>query len=244
VVLRVRRNDISRRRRKVLILRFHMAPSGPRSLAWALGLFCAALLCAPREIAAVDPPQNVLTTPQQAISQFAIADFDGDTRPDLATVQGGNGDSGSSIYWIAFRLSSGQRRSLGVTAPPGGLQIASLDVNADGFVDVVVTTLWTNQPVAVLLNDGQGNFRVSSPSAYPSAFKTSNESWSLNSVGIGDASALLLSTFRTWGSSKATESSLHRSAARLPDFAAGGNLPFSTAVPFPIRAPPSLTHFI
>ena len=76
---------------------------------------------------------------------------------DLGTVQVGQRSSWDTHYWIAFQLSRGSRQILGVTAPTGGLQITSRDVNGDSFLDVVVTTAWTNRPVAVLLNDGQGN---------------------------------------------------------------------------------------
>jgi hypothetical protein len=41
---------------------------------------------------------------------------------------------------------------------------------------LVVTTFWTDRPVAVLLNDGRGNFTRSEPSAYPEAFEKSDNS--------------------------------------------------------------------
>lgn len=111
--------------------------------------------------------------PLLAPAQFALADFDGDSRPDLATIEVGPGTPLRTHYWVAFRLSSGSRSALGITAPSGGLRIASRDVNGDDFPDVIVTTAWTDRPVAVLLNDGFGNFTESPPGAFPVAFSNS-----------------------------------------------------------------------
>src|SRR3984893_17919510 len=100
----------------------------------------------------------------QAPMHFTIADFDGDSRPDLASVEVGQSGSRDTRYWIAVELSGGSGQTLGITAPTGGLQITSRDVNGDSFPDVVVTAAWTNKPIVILLNDGSGNFTPVSPS--------------------------------------------------------------------------------
>jgi hypothetical protein len=82
-----------------------------------------------------------------------------------------------------------------ITAPAGGLQISSRDVNGDSFPDVIVTTAWTNTPVAVLLNDGVGNFTSSSPSENQSAFNGFGTSWTLAADDIRDATALPLARY-------------------------------------------------
>jgi hypothetical protein len=128
----------------------------------------------------------------QLETQFAIADFDGDSRPDLATVHVSGRISEGTRYLIAFELSTGSRQTLGITAPAGGVQISSRDVNGDTFADVVVTTAWTNLPIAVLLNDGKGNFTPSSPSNFPAAFRASDSSWGFTSPDAKDPFALLL----------------------------------------------------
>jgi hypothetical protein len=102
-------------------------------------------------------------------SPFALADFDGDKRLDVATVQVGQIGASDTQYWIHFRLSSGIRQLIPLTAPLGGLRIASQDVNGDSFVDLVVTTVWHDLPVAVLLNDGRGNFTVHDPRGFLAA---------------------------------------------------------------------------
>lgn len=102
---------------------------------------------------------------------FAFADFDGDHRPDLAYVQTGQSALNSGAYWIDFRLSFRGPYSVMVAAPPGGLQIEARDVNGDNAVDLVVSTAWLRQPVAILLNDGHGAFTPEKPAAFPGAFQ-------------------------------------------------------------------------
>jgi len=93
-------------------------------------------------------------------SQFAFGDFDGDRRSDLATVEIVRVGSLRSRYWISFQLSRGRLQTIGVTAPSGGLALIARDVNGDSALDLVLVTAWRHKPVAVLLNDGTGNFAV------------------------------------------------------------------------------------
>jgi hypothetical protein len=108
--------------------------------------------------------------------QFAIADFDGDLQPDMASIQAG-GTSGTSSYWIQLQLSAAGRQSIQLFAPAGGLVIEARDVNGDHAIDLVFTTAWFRQPVAVLLNDGHGSFSRAEPSAFPEAFSKSRTNW-------------------------------------------------------------------
>ena len=156
-----------------------------------------------------DPPSRPGS--EHVASQFAIADFDGDSRPDIATVQVGQGSALDTRYWIGFQLSTGSRQTVGIEAPTGGLQLKSRDVNGDSYPDVIVTTLWTDQPVAVLLNDGRGNFTRSEPSAFPRAFAKSESSFTSGADTITDATAALLSRYlpgqceeRKWTASPAS----------------------------------------
>jgi len=131
----------------------------------------------------------------QLASQFAITDFDGDNRPDLASVRLGQSGAHHARYLIYVHLTSGFPQSIGITAPTGGLQLTSRDVNGDSYPDLVVTTYWTNQPVAILLNDGRGNFTQSDPSAFPGALPTSESSRFSKPDAIKDAMALLSSRY-------------------------------------------------
>jgi hypothetical protein len=170
----------------------HQLNTWLRAVSYALAFLCVSLSFAASGNAAPTPPQSWPVSSTLATSEFAIADFDGDHRPDLATVQVVHSNSLDTQYWIAFQLSSGARQTLGITAPTGGLRITSRDVNGDDFPDIVVTTAWTNRPVAVLLNDGQGNFRVLDPSAFSAAFTTSEKSCAPPADDTKDATAVLL----------------------------------------------------
>jgi hypothetical protein len=121
---------------------------------------------------------------------FAIADFDGDNQPDLATVEVGQVTASRARYWILFQMSAGPRQFIGVTAPVGGIEIASRDVNGDSSPDLVVTTPWLNRPVAVLLNDGHGNFTLYDPAAFSALVWSYETSLYPGNVEIRDVAAV------------------------------------------------------
>lgn len=121
--------------------------------------------------------QNAWLASAGSARSFAIADFDGDHRPDLADVQRGQNSFTTSSYWIGLRLSTVGRQYIRLVAPPGGLAIEARDVNGDRNVDLVVRTEWFSQPVAIFLNDGHGNFSRAKPASFQEAFNPSNLSW-------------------------------------------------------------------
>ncbi len=141
------------------------------------------------------PARNVPAHETGIVPQFAIQDFDGDSKPDIATVLEGRRGSVDIHYRIRFQLSSGRSQNIDLTAPVGGLDISSRDVNGDDFTDVIVTTARTNQPVAVLLNDGAGNFTASEPSAFPGAFRNSQHFWIGLAEELREASPASLSRY-------------------------------------------------
>lgn len=185
------------------------------------------------------PPQDGTTLSVSRAPQFAIADFDGDSRPDLASVEVAQSESPNLHYVIAFRLTSGSQQSIGIAAPKGGLQLRTQDVNGDSFPDVVVTTFWTDRPVAVLLNDGRGNFTRSEPSAFPGAFEKSGDSLTSTNDNEADEIAALLSRYspEPWEENAGTASRL----IVVGSSAAEGFriLAFPTGNSFFGRAPPS-----
>jgi len=141
------------------------------------------------------PARN--STPRKAgiVPQFTIEDFDGDSRPDIATVLEGPSGAVNKHYRITFQLSSGGSQNIDLAAPVGGLDLSSRDVNGDDFLDVVVTTAGTNWPVAVLVNDGAGTFTASDPSAFPGAFRKSSHFWRGIIAELPEASPALYSRF-------------------------------------------------
>jgi hypothetical protein len=129
----------------------------------------------------------------QSRLQFIIADFDGDGRPDSASVQTVQTSLSGSRYLINFQLASGLRHSVPVTADVGGLRLRSMDVNNDEYPDLVVTSFWTGQPVAVFLNDRHGLFARVEPSSLPGAFVSSENSLNSKTDAPNDRTAALLS---------------------------------------------------
>jgi hypothetical protein len=121
---------------------------------------------------------------------FAIADFDGDLHPDLASIQAGQNNSGTTDYWIQLQLSASGPQSIRLAGPTGGLQIEARDVNGDRAVDLVVVTAWFRKPVAIFLNDGHGRFSRAETAAFPAAFNAlaplwaSNCSRAMDSIGV------------------------------------------------------------
>jgi hypothetical protein len=122
--------------------------------------------------ASADVQNPPVTSPGPGLP-FAIADFDGDLRPDLARIQTGPTNLGRTEYWIQFQLSSAGRQSIRLVAPAGGLMVEALDVNGDHAVDLVLATALFRQPVAIFLNDGHGRFSRAEPTTFPRAFSES-----------------------------------------------------------------------
>jgi hypothetical protein len=169
---------------------------------------------------------------------FAVADFDGDLHPDLASVQSGPNNSGSTNYRIQLHLSTIGQRSIQLVAPTGGLFIEARDVNGDHAIDLVLTTAWFRQPVAIYLNDGHGGFSRAEQDTFPGAFSESNTNWtSTASAPTGAVGIPPQSGASIW--SAETDSRNDRSPQRLiPSSSAAfpGNAVFISP---PGRAPPS-----
>lgn len=100
--------------------------------------------------------------------RFAIADFDGDQKPDLATVQVERDAVIGTRYSIRLQLSAVGESAIGITGPQGGLRILPRYVDGDDAMDLVVTAAMDSHFVAVLLNDGHGKFTLAKPGAFPS----------------------------------------------------------------------------
>jgi hypothetical protein len=136
---------------------------------WLVLLLLCAIFCFGTRGTGLSTQRAVAFARGATGAHFAIADFDGDSRPDLATVETGLIGASNARYWIGFRMSAGARQMIGVNGPVGGLEIVSRDVNGDNIIDLVVSTAWLKSPVAVLVNDGHGNFTIHDPAAFSTA---------------------------------------------------------------------------
>jgi hypothetical protein len=101
---------------------------------------------------------------------FAVADFDGDPRLDLATIEVVQNNSSTTNYRVLVQLSLYDQVSTQVAAPRGGFVIRAVNVNTGNhFIDLVVSAALSGQPVAILINDGSGSFSRVPPSTFPEA---------------------------------------------------------------------------
>ncbi len=187
--------------------------------------------------------QNQAATAAGPGLTFAIADFDGDHHFDQASIQPGRGAEGDSTYWIQFQCSTAGRQFIRLVAPAGGLLIEARDVNGDHTVDLVFTTAWFRQPVAVLLNDGHGRFLRAEPGAFPGAFRESHTSLiAATSVPAGVAG---LPPQPDAGMHAAADGPLHRGSPAKLALPAAADSPVDPFLFFSAgRAPPSETSYL
>jgi hypothetical protein len=119
-----------------------------------------------------DPSPADFSVPAGAVPLgLAMADFTGDSHPDLATLKIDRLDSSGAYYVIEIQLTEGGRQSLKLTAPPRSLVLTPVDVTGDGTLDLVVRSVGSNIPVAVFLNDGCGHFSANEPARYTAAIQ-------------------------------------------------------------------------
>jgi hypothetical protein len=130
------------------------------------------------------PGVQVPFTPSFCDQGCAVADLDGDGRPDLAIARAeGWGPSGYQ-YRIDLDLTTHvELSSFSVSAQKGGLRIIPRDVNGDWELDLIITSAWSFTPIGIWINDGHGGFNASDPTAYPQS------TW-------GDGPRILLDTDR------------------------------------------------
>lgn len=165
---------------------------GVRAIRLALLALCCLLGLAVGGEAAGHPASNTHTSSSSLNANFAIADFDGDRKPDLATVEVQRTDSSANTrYSIRFKLTAGITQVFGLTAPAGGLQIVARDVNGDDALDLLISTAWQHEQVAVLLNDGHGNFTLADPRAFPGSLWGSESQWKSGAVEQCESAALV-----------------------------------------------------
>jgi len=100
---------------------------------------------------------------------FTIADFDGDQSPDLASVQSESDSSAVASYEVRFQLSTAGQQSIRLVGPLGGLRIVTRDVNGDDIPDLIVSSAWREEPLAILVNNGRGTFSLADPSSFSRA---------------------------------------------------------------------------
>jgi hypothetical protein len=164
----------------------------------------------------------------QGSTHFAIADFDGDLRPDLAMIRVSRDGVPDAQYSLELQFSSGTRAPIGLVGPAGGLEISPQDVNGDQIADLVITSAVDAQFVAILVNDGKGNFRQVDRAEYPevgrrakSSLLAPADSWN-HDLAISQAQTFLgdVTFFPAWRFAQDDSTPLWPGFVRVPRYSA------------------------
>jgi hypothetical protein len=92
-----------------------------------------------------------------SLTPWVAADFDGDTITDLAHAGSFRPEGGGFIQEISLRFSATESRALSVRVSAVAFKLVARDVDGDSDRDLIVEAL-TREPLAILLNDGEGQF--------------------------------------------------------------------------------------
>jgi hypothetical protein len=213
-------------------------------LGMALPLATSAAVWAPGRVA--EPTAPDVSIPSESPARtgsisigFAVADFTGDTHPDLATVALNGFDSTHARYGIEVQLSEGGRQLLSVTAPFGGILITPKDVTGDGNLDLVIRSARSQAPIAVFLNNGHGHFFAAETSSFADLLRegTSEYEFGANHFYF-IASAVSPKSYAVHG---ATRTSRPLQKRNSPLFLANGGSPSHLFLPSGLnRAPPAV----
>lgn len=173
--------------------------------------------------------------PQLWASPVALADFDGDHRLDGAVLAPASGNNG---YRINFHLSAGENSDVTFSSSEPALRIRALDIDGDGYVDIIVERPLSRERLFVWLNDGAGHFvprnaKDYAPPPAPTSNILSDEIDPQGAVGCPP-------TYRSVDYSVRARDSLP--APREPSLIIGRHdgavLPYHPAFALPARSPP------
>jgi len=139
------------------------APRRPSFLRWPVLMLWALWGLPGWAWGAVTPSAVQLPfTPSLCDQGCAIADLDGDGRPDLAIARTEGWGPRGFQYRIDLNLTTRTGlSSFNVFAQRGGLLIVPRDVDGDWDLDLIITSARTLSPVGVWINDGHGGFNRS-----------------------------------------------------------------------------------
>jgi hypothetical protein len=189
---------------------------------------------------AADPLRNVPSTPESGLLMgFTMADFTGDTHPDLATVELNGFDSVNALYVVEIRYSEGGRQLQPLTAPFGGLLITAKDVTGDGSLDLVIHAARSGAPLTVFLNDGSGHFTAAKASAFTDVVREATSGQKFTTERLYLNAMLISPKLKTIHCRTASERYAREQSRSY--FCATCEAPFHRVVPFGLdRAPPAI----
>lgn len=89
---------------------------------------------------------------------LAVADFDGDNRPDGAVLLKPASSPGLGDFQVELHFTNNNNATIQFQSPESNVTVAALDIDHDGDIDIVIEQSLTHKALQVYINDGQGNF--------------------------------------------------------------------------------------
>ena len=109
------------------------------------------------------------------IDPFAIDAFDGDLARDIASLQPVSSNFSGTNYIVQLQFGFGKRRSICLTAHWGDVRIVARDVNGDRIPDLILSSAWTEETYAVLVNNGHDALSTVEPSSVQALHRKSTQ---------------------------------------------------------------------
>jgi hypothetical protein len=132
----------------------------------ALLAFLAPLLCAQDGADGALSRANLVTADGGA---FAIADFDGDNKPDGAVVVDAGLLRNQRLLRIELHFTGRVNSSFAFESSASNHTVAAWDVDNDNDIDIVVARGPSRRGLGIWLNDGKGGFHQGRTEDFPSA---------------------------------------------------------------------------
>jgi hypothetical protein len=122
-----------------------------------IGLLFTVLVTAAPCYAAGKVAPSLLHTQTARASGWLSADLDGDRKVDLAKAGASRRDGPGYLQEVTLRLSAFEDSTITVRTRSTAVRLTFRDLDGDADRDLVLET-FNREPVAVLLNDGDGHF--------------------------------------------------------------------------------------
>ena len=110
------------------------------------------------------------------LTGWTAADLDGDSHPDFARAGRFHAEGQYFVQQISICFSGAQPRTITVRTSSVAARIVVRDVDGDLDHDLILETL-TREPIAVLLNDGDGRFHEGDLETYRSRLNSDQHSF-------------------------------------------------------------------
>jgi len=141
---------------------------------------------------------NRTTSPAQipglSGSTLAVADFDGDNKPDGAILLQSDANLVKGNFAIKLHLTGHSNNEIRFQSLESALTVEAFDIDHDGDIDLIIEESISHKRLQIWINDGHGNFEKGRSEDFPSAADSNPDQ--IRSSERLDASALSLPTQR------------------------------------------------